>query len=153
MRILINVLLALFGIFILIQFIRPAKNQHRPPFPDDITRSYAIPQEVQTILQQACYDCHSNNTTYPWYAEVQPFGWFLAHHVEDGKKELNFHEYAAYSARRQRNKLKRMKEQIREDKMPLQSYTWMHANAKLTEQQKAAVYRWIDEILNTGDKK
>jgi hypothetical protein len=136
-------------IFVLIQFYLPSKNQSiSQDFPNDITRLYTIPADIQIILRNACYDCHSNNSRYPWYVNIQPVGWFMAGHIKDGKEELNFNEYGTYSSKRQRNKLKRMKEQVMEDKMPLSSYTLMHTDARLTTNQKQLISNWIDSILN-----
>ena len=146
------VLLVLLVVFALIQFIRPAKNRSTgEELTTDITRIYAIPNDVQTILKNACYDCHSNNTQYPWYVNIQPVGWFMAGHIRNGKKELNFNEYGNYSSKRQRNKLKRMKEQIEENKMPLSSYTLMHREARLADNQKEQIIKWIDSTLNTTE--
>ncbi|MEC5143045.1 heme-binding domain-containing protein [Chitinophaga sp. 212800010-3] len=146
------VLLILLVVFVLIQFIRPAKNQStNQELTADITGIYTIPNDVQTILKNACYDCHSNNTQYPWYVNIQPIGWFMAGHIKNGKKELNFNEYGTYSSKRQHNKLKRMKEQIEENKMPLSSYTLIHREAKLTANQKEQVTKWIDSTLNAAE--
>ena len=146
------VFLILLVVFVLIQFIRPAKNQSTSQeLTTDITGIYAVPNDVQTILKNACYDCHSNNTQYPWYVNIQPVGWFMAGHIKNGKKELNFNEYGTYSSKRQRNKLKRMKEQIEENKMPLSSYTLIHREARLTANQKEQITRWIDSTLNATE--
>lgn len=134
-------------ILVAAQFIRPPKNQSAHPSPTAISQYYPIPAEVQSLLQNACYDCHSNNTRYPWYTNIQPIGWLMAQHVSEGKKELNFDEYGTYSAKRQRNKLKRMKEQVTTGKMPLQSYTLMHANARLNADQQRLLTGWIDSVL------
>lgn len=143
------VLLVLLIIFVLIQFIRPTKNQSTgQELTTDIARIYVIPKDVQTILRNACYDCHSNNTQYPWYVNIEPVGWLMTDHIKKGKKELNFNEYSTYSSKRQRNKLKRMKEQIEENEMPLYSYTLMHPDARLTANQKEQVTKWIDSTLN-----
>jgi len=143
------VLLVLLGVLVLVQFIRPAKNQSTgQELTTDISKIYVVPDDVQTILQNACYDCHSNNTRYPWYVNIEPIGWLMAGHIRNGKKELNFNEYGTYSSKRQRNKLKRMKEQIEENKMPLSSYALMHREARLTAYQKDQVTKWIDSTLN-----
>ena len=143
------VFLILLAVFVLIQFIRPDKNQSTSQkLTTDITGIYVVPNDVQTILKNACHDCHSNNTKYPWYVNIQPVGWFMAGHIKNGKKELNFNEYGTYSSKRQRNKLKRMKEQIEENKMPLSSYTLLHREARLTANQKEQITRWIDSTLN-----
>lgn len=142
-------MLTLLSVFLLMQFIQPAKNKSQDQEPaTDITGIYAVPYEVQTILKNACYDCHSNNTRYPWYADIQPISWLMAAHIKNGRKELNFNEYGNYSSKRQRNKLKRMKEQLEENKMPLSSYTLIHREARLTAHQRERVAKWIDSTLN-----
>ncbi|SFW83043.1 heme-binding domain-containing protein [Chitinophaga sancti] len=143
------VLVSALIIFIAMQFFQPAKNRNSSESSQgNITTVYHIPTDVQTILKVACYDCHSNNTRYPWYVNIQPVGWFMAGHIKHGKEELNLDEYRTYSAKRQRNKMKRMKEQVMEGKMPLSSYTLIHRNAKLTTIQKELIAKWIDSTLN-----
>ncbi|NSL90906.1 heme-binding domain-containing protein [Chitinophaga sp. Mgbs1] len=141
------ILLLLLLILIGIQFIRPARNRQPGPFPADISQVYALPSGVQQLLQQACYDCHSNQTHYPWYASVQPAGWFLQQHVSAGRRDLNFHEFAAYSSKRKQRKLKHMREQLISGRMPLDSYKWLHPEARLTTVQRDSVIRWIDSVL------
>jgi hypothetical protein len=94
-------LLILIAAFILIQFIQPARNTNGQVVQSDITATFTVPAEVKSILEVACYDCHSNNTRYPWYANIQPGGWWLAKHIKDGKEELNFSDFELYSGRRQ----------------------------------------------------
>lgn len=133
---------------VLIQFLRPQKNQSSGPYANDINSKFAMNDEVKSILKVACYDCHSNNTSYPWYANVQPVAWWLQNHVNDGKKHLNFHEFAAYTEKRQRKKFEEINEAITDGWMPLDSYTWIHKNAVLTNEQKMAVKKWVDESLS-----
>lgn len=143
------ILLSLLAIVVLMQFIRPSRNENNREEPaNDITKVYPMPADVQKLLKVACYDCHSNNTQYPWYTNIQPVGWWMAHHVDEGKEELNFNEYASYSPKRQRNKLKRIREEVEEDEMPLGSYTIIHRDARLTAQQKDLLIKWIDSTLN-----
>ena len=139
----------LIAVLVIIQFIRPKQNVSAGPFSNDISTKFAVNDNVASILKQSCYDCHSNNTIYPWYANVQPVTWWLQDHVNEGKKELNFSEFASYTAKRQRKKFEEIKDEVKEGKMPLESYTWMHKNAILSEQQKAALYKWCDENLAT----
>ncbi|WP_223151689.1 heme-binding domain-containing protein [Chitinophaga varians] len=130
------------------QLFRPAKNQGDPQdLTADIGHVYTMPDSVHTLLQQACYDCHSNHTRYPWYADIQPAGWWLASHIREGKKELNFQEYGQYPPKRQRNKLKRIKEQLITGAMPLSSYTLIHREAIWTPAQRQAVIVFIDSTL------
>lgn len=133
-------------IFAGIQLFRPAKNLGNDQTAD-ISRVIPTPDSIHALLQAACYDCHSNYTHYPWYAEIQPVSWWLANHVNEGKRELNFHEYGKYTPKRQLHKLKEMKEQITEGEMPLSSYTLIHKEAIWTPAQQQAVITWIDSAM------
>lgn len=135
--------------FIIIQFIRPAKNKAGEISNNDISKLYPVPEDVQSILKTSCYDCHSNNTVYPWYAEIQPVAWWLNNHIEDGKKDLNFSEFASYRIRRQYKKLEEINDLVKKDEMPLDSYLWIHKNAKLSEQQKLTVANWVVAVRDT----
>ena len=135
--------------FIIIQFIRPAKNKAEGISQNDISKIYPVPENVQTILKTSCYDCHSNNTVYPWYAQIQPVAWWLNNHIQDGKKDLNFSEFASYRIRRQYKKLEEINELVKKDEMPLDSYLWLHKNAKLDDQQKLTLANWVTTIRDT----
>ena len=143
-----KILIALLAILIIIQFFRPTKNLSNAKSPADISNLYQVPGDVNEILDKACNDCHSNNTIYPWYAEVQPVAWWLNNHIEEGKDELNFSEFATYAPARQYRKLEELKKQIDEGEMPLSSYTLIHTNAKLTEAEKQALLNWSEGIRN-----
>lgn len=153
MRFLRRLLLFLLIVFIVIQFFRPTKNISTGPQPNNIATVYPEPDSVKTILTKACNDCHSNNTRYPWYNNIQPVAWWLASHVNDGKKELNFDEFANASPRRQYNKLKQSEQLVKKGVMPLDSYTWIHKDAILTEQEKQTLYNWIDGITASMEAK
>lgn len=135
--------------FIVIQFFRPVKNRTEGISNNDISKLYPVPEAVGSILKTSCYDCHSNNTVYPWYAEIQPAAWWLADHVQEGKKELNFSEFAAYRIGRQYRKLEEINKQIKENEMPLDSYLWIHQGAKLNEQQKLTLTTWANTIRDS----
>ncbi len=134
-----------------IQFFRPAKNIAAGPaaYAKDISTAHAIPADVQLVFQKACYDCHSNNTTYPWYSYVQPVTWWLQHHVDEGKAELNFSEFAGYSLRRQYRKLEEINKEVKEGEMPLSSYTLIHSGAKLTATEKLAIANWATALRDS----
>jgi hypothetical protein len=138
-----RLLLLLLIAFIAIQFFRPAKNISTGRTTNDITAKYNVPQDVQNILKTSCYDCHSNNTVYPWYSNIQPVAWWLKDHIDEGKRELNFSEFATYRIGRQYRKLEEINEEVKEDKMPLSSYTLIHGDAKLNEQQKLLLANWV----------
>lgn len=146
-----KILLALLGILLILQFVSPEKNIHPEPNASekDISTLYPVPDSVRAILKTSCADCHSNNTRYPWYARIQPLGWWLNHHVEEGKAELNFNEFAAYRPRRQYHKLEEIIEQVKEGEMPLTSYTVVHRDAKLSETQREQIAGWANALLDS----
>ena len=135
--------------FIIIQFFRPAKNKSDGIGANDITKKYNVPPDVQLILQTSCYDCHSNNTKYPWYAEVQPAAWWLNNHINDGKRALNFSEFASYRIGRQYKRLNDITNEIKDDGMPLNTYLWIHKNAVLNDQQKESITHWANAVRDT----
>ena len=145
-KIISKILVVLALALIVIQFIRPVKNQSSAASENDISTVYPMPEDVKLILAKACNDCHSNNTIYPWYNNIQPIAWWIQNHVKDGKRHLNFNEFAGYRVARQYKKLEECVELIKEDEMPLESYTWIHRNAVLTKNEKNKVMDWCDTI-------
>jgi hypothetical protein len=143
-----TILLVLLLIVVVIQFFHPKRNISTAASPNDISALYPMKSEVDIILKKACNDCHSNNTRYPWYANIQPVAWWLNDHVRDGKRGLNFNEFATYPLRRQYRKLEEIKEQVKEGEMPLSSYTLIHTDANLTAGEKASLTNWVDSIRN-----
>ena len=143
-----KILLVLLIILIIIQFIHPARNISKTGQPNNIATVYQVPDSVKRILDKACMDCHSNNTRYLWYFKIQPVDWWLTHHIDDGKDELNFDEFTNKPIRYQYNKLEESEKQIKEGEMPLDSYTWMHKDATLTEQEKNTFTNWAETIRN-----
>ena len=142
-----KIAIGLLVVLVIIQFFRPARNISPEKSPNDITNKYAVPASVQEILKTSCNDCHSNNTVYPWYANIQPVAWWLADHVNEGKKKLNFSEYVTYSPKKAHHKLEEVIEMVKEGEMPLQSYTIIHQNAKLSEPQKLELANWADGLM------
>lgn len=146
---------ALLGVFVVMQFIRPEKNQD----PGDHLAAFLSetnpPAEVRELLKTGCYDCHSNQTEYPWYNNVAPVSYWLAGHVNDGKKHLNFSAWDTYEAKRKDHKLEEVVETVKEGEMPLNSYTWTHQGARLTQQQREAITAWAQQtraLYALGDR-
>lgn len=108
----------------------------------------AAPPEIEATLRRACYDCHSNETRWPWYSRVAPFSWLIAHDVTLGRKEVNFSEWGSYYAVTRRRKLQWIGRALHEEKMPPLSYQLMHPSAHLTAADRAALERWIESTLN-----
>jgi len=141
-----KIALLLLALIVAAQFIRPAKNVVAAAGPNDISTKHPVPANVAALLKRACYDCHSNNTRYPWYAEVQPAGWWLAEHVKDGKRHLNFSEFAAYPAKRAKTKAGEIIDEVEQQKMPLKSYSLMHPAARLTPEETKLIIAWAEEL-------
>ena len=137
-----KILLGLLMVLILIQFFQPARNKSSELSSTDIKKTFSIRGNVQLILKISCYDCHSNNTNYPWYSKIQPFGWLLAKHIKNGKAELNFNEFSSYSLRRQISKLTGIGNSVKDGTMPLTSYILIHKNARLSNEDKALLIGW-----------
>ena len=132
----------------LFRSFRPAKNNSGDKS-KDIALSYPVPDSVAKIFDKACNDCHSNNTRYPLYAEVQPLGWWLNDHVKDGKKHFNLNEFSGYRIARQYKKLEECIEQVKEGEMPLESYTVIHSEARLTDAEKQTLYSWCEAVRDS----
>ena len=134
---------------IVIQFFHPEKNIHPGDQPNSIEKKFTVSSDVKNILDKACYDCHSNNTRYPWYNNIQPVAWWLADHVNEGKRELNFDDFIMRRPRFQYNRMKQTIDLVKKEAMPLDSYTWIHKDAILTEEEKTKIYDWAKSIMNT----
>ncbi len=147
-KILRTSLLVLLAALVIIQFIHPAKNISTTASPKDIAVLYPMPDSVHQILQKACYDCHSNNTRYPWYNNIQPVAWWLNDHISDGKEELNFSEFGNRPLAKQAKKLKKIAHEVQEGGMPLGSYTWIHRDAILTDNEKNILIDWATNLSN-----
>lgn len=143
MSVIKKILLSILVVFIAIQFIQSGRNKAVMVLPTDISKMVNIPYSVQVVLKNACYDCHSNNTEYPWYVNIQPAGWLMAKHIRQGKEELNFSEFGNYTARKQLSKFTGIANSIKDGAMPLWSYKWMHKNAKLTDEESTLIINWV----------
>ncbi len=144
-----KILLGLLLVFIVIQFIQPARNKSKQVLPADFRQVYAVPDSLLVLLQNACYDCHSNNTVYPWYSNIQPMAWVMARHIKNGKDKLNFSDFGSYTSRRQISKLKGIANQIKDDEMPIASYKWMHKKASLTKEEKLLIMDWMNKSADS----
>ncbi|MGN6539361.1 MAG: heme-binding domain-containing protein [Ginsengibacter sp.] len=144
-----KIFLLIVVVIIAIQFIQPARNKSGQVLPTDISKTYNVPENVQAILKRSCYDCHSNNTVYPWYSCIQPIGWWLASHIKRGKEELNFSEFGSYSSRKQRSKFFAISKSVEDGTMPFASYTLIHTNSKLFKEDKAIIINWASKTKNS----
>lgn len=119
-----------------------------PPFDpaQDFITVASPPQEIESMLRTACYDCHSYQTEYPWYTYTQPLGWWVADHIVEGRDELNFSEWTSYSAKRADHKLEEAVEYVLNEEMPLPSYTRAHSDARLSDAQRKTLADWFESV-------
>lgn len=132
-------------LLIAIQFVPRDHNEGGNKPANDIAGVYRIPVNVGLILKRSCYDCHSNQTYYPWYARLQPVRLMMDNHVREGKAVLNFNDFSRYSARKQRSKLRAISESLDEGSMPLSSYTLLHRDAILSPTDKSLLMNWVKQ--------
>ena len=141
-------IIALVG-FVGIQFIPTERNQSYTVPETDFMLVHNVPETIQKKLQVSCYDCHSNNTQYPWYNKIQPAAWFLEDHIKEGKAELNFNEWDSLSSRRKSSKLRSIIKQIESGEMPLDSYTLIHKDAKFSEAEAEELINFITQLKDS----
>jgi hypothetical protein len=131
-----------------VQFVPTPRNTGVAEGPKSLAAREKLPGEVRTMLQRACYDCHSDNTKYPWYAAVQPVAWWLNQHVTDGKAEVDFSDFARYDTKRTVRKLRAVADEVHDRHMPLKSYLLMHGEAKLTDADVALLAKWAENLAD-----
>ena len=124
---------------ILIQFI--PVNRNNPPVDNNLAIS--APQNVEAILKNSCYDCHSNETVWPVYSYIAPISWLVAKDVKNGREELNFSEWNKLDESKMEKKKKEIIEEISRDTMPMPIYLITHSTAKLSEEDKLLLKNWL----------
>jgi len=134
------VLILLLVVLVVIQFIRPDKNNEGYDSVVEFENETKPSVQVASLLKENCYDCHSNQTQYPWYAEIAPISYFLADHIKEGKEELNISNWRTYSLKKKDHKLEELIEKIEEKEMPLESYTLIHGD--LEEHDRTLLIQW-----------
>jgi hypothetical protein len=144
-----RILVTIAALFLLFQGYRPEKNLSNDNT-YHVSTKYEVPADVNALLESACNDCHSNQTRYPWYAEIQPAASWLAGHVNDGKRHLNFSEFTKLPVAVQNHKFEEVIEMVKEGEMPLKSYTYLglHADAKLTDAQRQLITGWAQAQMD-----
>lgn len=141
-----KILIALLVVLVVLQFFQIDKTNPAVDESKDFLKTQNTPEEIASIIKTSCYDCHSNESKYPWYSNVQPAGWFLKDHIDEGRRELNFSTFTDYEVKRQDHKLEECIEYIEKDEMPLGSYTLIHREAALTEAQKNILIDYFKSV-------
>lgn len=157
MKIVKKIALILLLVLVGMQFIRPEKNLDKSDHLTVFLTETNPPQKVQLLMKNSCFDCHSNHTVYPWYNNIAPVSYWLADHVNDGKKHLNFSVWQTYDTKKKDHKLEEVIETVESGEMPLKEYKWTHEGARLTEAERQAVIEWAEATrvlyrLNAGPK-
>lgn len=149
MRIFKYIILILVVALIIFQFVRPQKNISSEDHPQSFVNLYHPPDSVKQILKAGCMNCHSDNTAYPWYFKIQPAAAIIAHHINEGKDNLNLDEFGKYSTLRQRSKMQDMRDQVRDNVMPLKSYRLFHPEARFSKTQKKVLMHWLSHQVDS----
>ena len=139
---------ALVAVFALLQFTNPARTN--PPLPPggDISTTNPPPPQIAALLHAACYDCHSNETKWPWYGHIAPVSWLVVGDVNDGRERLNFSDWPHALPERAAKRLERVSEELGYKEMPPAKYTLIHADARLTEDQRKQLIQWADDTAS-----
>ena len=143
-RIIRKVLIFLLVTLLVMQFVRPARNLGSAIGANDVSHFVHTPDTVLRILQSSCYDCHSNHTDYPWYANINPVGLWLRNHINDGKEAINFSDLSGFSKKKLDHRFGDISESVEKREMPLSSYTLIHRYAILDSGQITILKTWVD---------
>ncbi len=138
-----RIFIGLIAFFVVIQLFRIDKTN--PPIEPslDFVKLENPPENIAVLLKNACYDCHSHSTEYPWYTNVQPFAWMIRSHFRGGRQHLNFAEWGNYDEAKKRHKLEEIAEEVESNVMPMKSYVFMHSEAKMSDAQKKELVDWV----------
>lgn len=146
MKMIKKILLALLVLLVIAQFFGPEKNQGKLASIEPFLAETNPPENVKMILKESCYDCHSDFTRYPWYNNITPVNYWLANHINDGKKHFNVSNWVGNSVKRKDHKMEELIEMVEKKYMPIESYTFAHTEAKLSEDQIKAVVDWAKHV-------
>lgn len=147
-----RILYALLIIFALMQLFQPDRNISSENSKAELANHYNVPDTVEKLLNNICYDCHSNNSDYPWFANIQPAGWYIQDRINEGKKHLNFSEFGNLTKDEATKKLQKIADVMNENKMPLWSYKKYNKDAVITSSQRQAFARWALSLKDAIQK-
>ncbi|HBQ60872.1 MAG TPA: cytochrome C [Balneolaceae bacterium] len=139
-------LIGLALLFIVLQFFGPDTSVPEYDSAKDFLVVNQPPQEISSVIQSACYDCHSYETKYPWYSSLEPLSWWLQDHIDEGRDEFNLSLWTDYPADRADHKLEEAVELLEAEEMPLPSYTWTHSDARLSDQERVKLIDWFSSL-------
>lgn len=138
-----KIALGFIALLVIIQFFRIDKTNPAIVQENDFISVTTPPENIKQLLKTSCYDCHSNESTYPWYTNIAPVSWWVKQHINEAREELNFSEWGTFTEKRKKHKLEEVYEEVEEGEMPLKSYLIVHSDAKLTTEQKNELVAWF----------
>lgn len=133
----------LIAAFVVLQFIGIEKTNPEFDSSGDFIVMENPPADIAQVLRSACYDCHSNQTVWPWYSNIAPISWMLEEHVVDGRDNLNLNYWSEFDVEDRAYVIEEMIEEIEEGEMPIPGYLITHSDAKLSETQKEKLFTWL----------
>ncbi len=141
-----NILLSLLGVFLILQVFSIDKSLPETIDSEDFFKMENVPLEVSSLLRRACKDCHSHQTDFPWYTNIEPLSWWINGHIEFGRENLNFSKWNSYDAVKKRRKIDECIEVLQKRRMPFKSYKWLHDEAKLSEAEYESLILYFQSI-------
>ncbi|MFK7785749.1 MAG: heme-binding domain-containing protein [Crocinitomicaceae bacterium] len=147
-----KILLLLLAVFIIMQFSRIDKTNPKVDKAKDFITLVNPPADIEKTIRAACYDCHSNETEYPWYTNVAPVSWIIGNHIEEGREYFNFSTWADYDEDKKNHLLHECEEELEKEEMPLSSYTWTHGDANLSDEKREELAEWFEDQMTGPDK-
>lgn len=139
-----KVLLGLVAVFVILQLIPRSLPEVEINNPDDFLQNNAVPGEIEAMLQASCYDCHSNETRYPWYSYVAPISWLVKRDTQEGREHLNFSHWQSFEKADMAEAYYEIADEVGEGEMPMKIYPLMHAEAKLSDEQRKTIVSWAE---------
>lgn len=130
--------------FVVLQFFQIDKANPPVVEAETLEAAIVVPPDIAFIMGRSCNDCHTNKTIYPWYANIQPAGWFLKDHIDEGKRKLNLSQFNTFDKKKKAKKLEEICDEVESGRMPLPSYLWIHRYAALAESEKKALCDWAN---------
>lgn len=133
-------------VFLLLQFIPSGMPENKPVAGQGIFEVVQVPDNVQTILEKACFDCHSQQVKFPWYSYVAPTSWLVARDIKVGRSNLDFGNWGDLSKRKQLQLLDDINDEVSDGGMPMIIYTYLHSEAKLTHKERESIVNWAEQF-------
>lgn len=145
MKLLKKISLGVVLLLITLQFYSPTKNTSAGNHTEVFIRETNPTPQLKILFESSCYNCHSNNTVYPWYNNIAPISYGIAYNVNEGKDHLNFSIWDTYSMDKKNHLLEELEEEVRKGDMPLTEYTWVHGDTKLSEDEVKNIVAWVNQ--------